>query len=68
MRITTTIAAAASIAVLSTSAFAGGMSEEVMEAPVVMEEPMAEPAGSSTGGLIAIGVLAAALLYVATQE
>lgn len=69
MRITNTVAAAASIAVLSTSAFAGGMSEEVMEAPVVMEEPMVEePAGSSTIGIIVLGVLAAALLYAATQE
>ncbi len=68
MRITTTVAAAASIAVLSTSAFAGGMSEEVMEAPVVMEEPMAEPAGSSTAGIIVLGVLAAALLFAANQD
>ena len=72
MRITTTLAAAASVAVLSTSAFAGGMSDEVMEAPVVMDKPMdkamAEPAGSSTVGIIVIGVLAAALLYAATQE
>ncbi len=69
MRITTTVAAAASIAVLSTSAFAGGMSDEVMEAPVVMEEPMMEePAGSSTAGIIVLGVLAAALLFAATQE
>ena len=67
MRTTTTIAAAASIAVMSTSAFAGGMSEEVMEAPVVMEEPMAEPAGSGTTGLIVLGVLAAALLVAASQ-
>ncbi|MDC1399552.1 hypothetical protein N8306_03410 [Yoonia sp.] len=66
MRITTTLAAAASIAVLSTSAFAGGMSEEVMEAPVVMEE-MA-PAGSGTAGIIALGVLAAILLYAASEE
>jgi len=68
MRITTTIAAAASVAVLSTSAFAGGMSDEVMEAPVVMEEPMAEPAGSSTAGIIVLGVLAAALLFAANQD
>jgi hypothetical protein len=69
MRISTTVAAAASIAVLSTSAFAGGMSDEVMEAPVVMEEPMMdEPAGSGTAGIIVLGVLAAALLFAATQE
>ncbi|MDB4111010.1 hypothetical protein N9824_00820 [bacterium] len=68
MRITTTLAAAASIAVLSTSAFAGGMSEEVMEAPVVMEEMAPAPAGSGTAGIIALGVLAAILLYAASEE
>ncbi|MFT6074067.1 MAG: hypothetical protein ACJAZ1_000982 [Yoonia sp.] len=68
MRITTTLAAAASIAVLSTSAFAGGMSEEVMEAPVVMEEVAPAPAGSSTISIIVLGVLAAALLYAASES
>ena len=68
MRITTTLATAASIAVLSTSAFAGGMSEEVMEAPVVMEEAAPAPAGSSTATIIVLGVLAAALLYAASEN
>ncbi len=63
MLITKTLAAAAAIAVLSTSAFAGGMADEVMEAPVVVEEPMMEPAGSSLSPtLIVIGILAALLL------
>ncbi len=62
MRITKTLAAAAAIAVLSTSAFAGGMADEVMEAPVVVETTM-EPAGSSLSPtLIVIGILAALLL------
>ena len=43
MRITKTLAAAASIAALSTSAFAGGLSPEIMEVPEVMEEPMMAP-------------------------
>ncbi|MGJ8621409.1 MAG: hypothetical protein ACSHW1_01440 [Yoonia sp.] len=69
MRITNTVATAASIAVLSTSAFAGGMSEPVMDEPIVMEEPMVEePAGSGVAGLVVLGVLAAALIYVATQD
>ncbi len=68
MRITTTLAAAASIAVLSTSAFAGGMSEEVMEAPVVMEEMAPAPAGSSMTSIIVLGVLAAALLFAASES
>ncbi len=69
MRITTTLAAAASVAVLSTSAFAGGMAQEVMEAPVVMEEMAAPaPAGSGITGIIVLGVLAAALLYAASES
>lgn len=68
MRITTTVAAAASIAVLSTSAFAGGMAPEVMEPPVVMEEPMAEPASSVSPTYIVLGVLAALLIAAAVNE
>ena len=62
MRITKTLAAAAAIAALSTSAFAGGMADEVMEAPIVVEEEMA-PAGSSISpAIIVVGILAALLL------
>ena len=70
MRITTTLAAAASIAVLSTSAFAGGMADEVMEAPVVMEEPMMDaPAASSISpAYVVLGVLAALLIAAAVAE
>jgi hypothetical protein len=69
MRITTTLAAAASIAVLSTSAFAGGMSPEVMEAPVVMEEPMMAPKASSISPTyVVLGVLAALLIAAAVAE
>ena len=69
MRITTTLAAAASIAALSTSAIAGGLSEEVMEAPIVMEEPMAEPATSSISPTyVVLGVLAALLIAAAVAE
>ena len=70
MRIATTLAAAASIAALSTTAFAGGLVDEVMEAPVVvMEEPMAEPAGSSISPTyLVLGVLAALLIAAAVAE
>jgi hypothetical protein len=69
MRIVTTLAAAASIAALSTTAFAGGMADEVMEAPVVMEEPMAAPAASSISPTyIVVGVLAALLIAAAVAE
>ena len=68
MRITKTLAAAASIAVVSTSAFAGGLAPEVME-PVVVEEPMMEKPGSSISPtFIVIGVLAALLIAAAVAE
>lgn len=67
MRITTTLAAAASVAVLSTSAFAGGLAPEVMEAPVVMVEP-APAASSISPTYIVLGVLAALLIAAAAAE
>ena len=65
MRFTTTLAAAAALAVSGVAATAGGMADEVMEAPVVMAEPMAEPAGSS---VIVLGVLAALLIAAAADS
>jgi len=57
MRITKVIATATAIAALSTSAFAGGLSDQIMEAPVVVEEEMA-PAGTSVSpALIVVGIL-----------
>ena len=62
MRLTTTLAAAAALAVSAVSANAGGMSAPVMDAPVVViEEPA--PAGSSINSTyIVIGVIAALLI------
>ena len=59
MRITKTLAAAAVIAAAGTTAFAGGLAPEVMEAPVVVvDTPMA--AGSSVpAGYVVLGLLAA---------
>ncbi|WP_019955430.1 hypothetical protein [Yoonia vestfoldensis] len=58
---TNIFATAVAVAALSTTAFAGGLSPEVMEAPVVMAEPA--PAGSSINPVfIVIGVLAALLI------
>lgn len=68
MRITTTLAAAASIAVLSTSAFAGGMSPEVMEPPVMVEPAPAPAASSISPTYIVLGVLAALLIAAAAAE
>lgn len=61
MRLTTTLAAAAALAVSAVSANAGGMSAPVMDAPVVvMEEPAAGSSINST--YIVIGVIAALLI------
>ena len=69
MRITTTLAAAAAIAVSGVAATAGGLSDEIMEAPVAMEEPMAAPATSSVSPTyIVLGVLAALLIAAAVAE
>ncbi|MFN3664294.1 hypothetical protein [Yoonia sp.] len=66
MRITKVLATAAAVAVVSTSAFAGGLSPEVMEAPVVVAEPA--PAGSSINpAFIVVGVLAALLIAAAAD-
>ena len=53
---------AAVFALCATTAFAGGLSPEIVEAPVV-EEAMAAPAGSSINpAFIVVGVLAALLI------
>ena len=59
MRLTTTLAAAAAVAVAGSAAVAGGLAPEVMEAPVVVvDTPMA--AGSSVpAGYVVLGLLAA---------
>ncbi|MDO6591993.1 hypothetical protein DS901_00210 [Loktanella sp. D2R18] len=68
MRLTTTFAATAALAVSAVSANAGGMSEPVMDAPVVMVEEPA-PAGSSISSTyIVVGVIAALLIAAAASE
>jgi len=62
MRITKVIATATAIAALSTSAFAGGLSDQIMEAPVVVEEEMAPATPSVSPTIIVVGILAALLL------
>ena len=67
MRLTTTLAAAAALAVSGFAANAGGMSPEVMEAPVVVVEEPA-PAGSSINSTyVILGVLAALLIAAAVN-
>jgi hypothetical protein len=68
MRLTTTLAAAAALAVSAVSANAGGMSEPVMDAPVVMVEEPA-PAGSSISSTyIVIGIVAALVIAAVASE
>lgn len=60
MRITTTLAAAAAIAVSGVAASAGGLSTpapEMTVAPVMMDTPA--PAGSINSGYVVLGLLAA---------
>jgi hypothetical protein len=59
MRLTTTLAAAAAISVAGATANAGGLAPEVMEAPVVVVEPMMEKGGSIPAGYIVLGLVAA---------
>lgn len=67
MRLTTTLAAAA-FAVSGVAANAGGLSPEVMEAPVVVVEEAA-PAGSSVNSTyVVLGVLAALLIAAAANK
>ncbi|WP_322891538.1 MULTISPECIES: hypothetical protein [unclassified Yoonia] len=67
MRMTNILATAAAVAALSTTAFAGGLSPEVMEAPVVAVEPA--PAGSSINpAFIVVGVLAALLIAASLDD
>ena len=69
MRFTTTLAAAAALAVSGVAATAGGMADEVMEAPVVMAEPAPAPAASSVSPTyVVLGVLAALLIAAAAAE
>lgn len=67
MRLTTTLAASAVLAVSAVAANAGGLEPVTMEAPVVvMEEPA--PAGSSINpAFIVVGVLAALLIAAAAE-
>ena len=67
MRITTTLAAAAALAVSGVAASAGGMAEEIMEAPVVVAEP-APAASSVSPTYVGVGVLAALLIAAAVAE
>ncbi len=67
MRLTTTFAAAAALAVSGFAANAGSVAEPILEPPVVVE-PVEEPAGSSINSTyVIVGVLAALLIAAAVN-
>jgi hypothetical protein len=69
MRLTTTLAAAAALAVSAVSANAGGMSAPAMDAPVVMVEEPAPAAGSSISSTyIVVGIVAALVIAAVASE
>ncbi|KQI70194.1 hypothetical protein SAMN05428995_101384 [Loktanella sp. DSM 29012] len=68
MRIITTLAASAAIAVTGAAATAGGLAPEVMEAPVVMVDTPMAPAGSINSGYVVLGLLAALVLASADSD
>ena len=65
MRITKTLIAAAVATTFAGSALAGGFADEIVEAPVVIVEPVA-PAGSLPGWVIP-AVLVAGLVALAAS-
>lgn len=68
MRTITTFAVAAALAVSGFTATAGGMSDEVMEAPVILAEPAPAPAASSISPTyVVLGVLAALVIAAAVD-
>lgn len=68
MRIFTDTFAAAALLASTTSAFAGGLSPEITEAPVAIEEVMAPAAPSVSPTIIVLGVLGALLLVSMTSD
>ena len=68
MSILKTLAASTAIAAMATTSVAGGLSDQIMEAPVVAEEAMA-PAGSSIDpALIVLGILGLLVLGASSSS
>jgi len=69
MRISTTLTAAVAITAFATSSIAGGLSDEIMEAPVEVVEDNVAPAGTSVNPtFVILGVLAALLIAAAVAD
>lgn len=68
MRLLTTLATAASIAAIATAPMAGGLANEIMEAPVEVVDEMAPAGPSINPTYIVLGVLAALLIANALSD
>ena len=69
MRIFKSFVTAIAISALATTSFAGGLANEIMEAPVAMEDEMIAAAGPSIDPtLIVLGILGLLLLGASSSE
>ena len=69
MNVFKTFVASAAIASLASTSFAGGLANEIMEAPIAVEEEMMAPAGSSLDpSLIVLGILGLLLIGASIGE
>ncbi|MEL6682214.1 MAG: hypothetical protein AAFQ09_06165 [Pseudomonadota bacterium] len=69
MRITKTLATSAALIALGTAGMAGGLADEIMEAPVVAVDEAPAPAGTSISPtFVILGVLAALLIAAAVAD
>jgi hypothetical protein len=62
MNILKTLAAATAVAAMSSTSFAGGLSDQIMEAPVVVEEEVGAAGPSIDPAIIVLGILALLLI------
>ena len=69
MRIFKSFVTATAISALATTSFAGGLANEIMEAPVAMEDEMIAAAGPSVDPtLIVLGILGLLLLGASSSD
>jgi hypothetical protein len=57
MNILKTLASATAVAAISSTSFAGGLSDQIMEAPVVVEEEVMAAGPSIDPAIIVLGIL-----------
>ncbi|MEJ8563200.1 hypothetical protein QTO30_19615 [Yoonia sp. GPGPB17] len=68
-RIKTGVSAIAALALTGTAVSAGGLADEIVEAPVAVEDPVAAaPASSVPGWVIPVAILALVIGVVASSD